>query len=218
LNKLFACLAILFFLIGCGGSDGGSGNQTGGNYPVCSKLNASIDGAGGVEDYLLFPSFDSSGATLSHTIGKISYVTVTEGELKELRERLAKAGYVNYFGANSYYEKCAVEEGMHALAEIGDEGDKYRLELTLYGNGGFVPNDDKFEEVFGKISSASVGFFYVWRNYNENMSARFDAYKYFSDSDGFSCVNAWCGRDNPTRWFNIYGSTTIDWHIDYYGN
>ncbi|MDR1451461.1 MAG: hypothetical protein LBI57_03905 [Helicobacteraceae bacterium] len=206
ISFLFAFVA--FTLIGCG--EGGSSGEGGGGYPVCSKLQPSSGGVGGPETYETFPTFDSGGIQLSHTIGTISYTSVTDDELKSLRQKIS--GYTNYFGMNSYYEKCNVEPGMHAKVIIGDETDEYRLELSLYGNGSFVPNAAKFEETFVEIDS-SVGFFYVWRNYNANIRDKLDSYMEAAELSSYSCNSASC--HNGIRWFNTYGDKSIDWHVDY---
>ncbi|MDR0664345.1 MAG: hypothetical protein LBF86_02340 [Helicobacteraceae bacterium] len=86
----------------------------------------------------------------------MSYVTITNDEKTKLRKRLAQAGYTDYL---IYYEKCNVEPGMHASVTFDDgEDSDYALILSLYGNVGFVPNENKFEEIFGAIESP-VGFF-----------------------------------------------------------
>ncbi|MDR2152889.1 MAG: hypothetical protein LBO72_08710 [Helicobacteraceae bacterium] len=216
LVKLITVAIAAFLLIGCGGSGGGDDgeNTTNGVYPDCAQEQPKSDGDGAIEDYAGFPVFDSRGVTLSHTIGAMSYKTITDDEVIELKKRLS--GYTDYFNLGTNYEKCNVESGMHAKVSVRHPGNEYELELSLSGNGSFVPNAAKFEEVFGKIDSA-VSFFYVMRNYDANMKAKLDDYIELAKANNvFSCNKSpSCGADDPDRWFNIYDAKSIDWHIDY---
>jgi hypothetical protein len=188
------------------GADGGS--------TYCPDVQPGIGGIGGVENYPYFPAFDSSGARLRHTLGTISYIAITDEETKELKKKIAGYPHIAF---GDYYEKCNVEPGMHAKVVFGRAGDDYALELTLFGNGGFVPNAEKFQEVFGEIESAP-GFFYVSRDYETDMSARFEKYMTLADDAyGYGCNAMNCGTSEPERWFNKYTSNWMDWHIDFRG-
>jgi hypothetical protein len=200
-KKVMTTAIAAFLLAGCSRESDGE-NATNGVYPDCAQEQPKFGGDGAIENYAGFPSFNSSGITLVHTIGNMSYKTVSDSQLSALKKSIK--GF-SAFGTT--YIKCNVEPGMHAKAVVDNrEGEEYQLILSLYGNGGFVPNAAKFEEVFG---IDAISDFYVWRNYNGDITARFNAYKQSAGcSDSPNVLS--CG-DTSVRWFQRMGSTTMSW-------
>ncbi|MDR2639568.1 MAG: hypothetical protein LBC09_07020, partial [Helicobacteraceae bacterium] len=210
----YAPIALAVFLIGCGG--GGSSDDT---PPIvygedCSKISTVSDGAGGYEAYDHFLPFDSTGATVKNTKSLASYEIISDDKADELRKHLSEQDFADISGdQGTDYQKCNAEPGMHAEVVFGDESDEYKLVLSLYGNGAFVPNLAKFQEVFGDIGELPSSF-YVSRIYNQDMTTKFKKYISDAETNKYICNDINCIEFNPYRLFQVFYPDWIYWNVD----
>jgi hypothetical protein len=95
------------------------------------------------------------------------------------------------------------------------EDHTYALEITLFGNGGFIPNAAAFEKVFGELDF-TPSFFEVRRGYETDISAKFENYKALVDAtEEFNCYE-YCSAEEPYRVVaSQFGDKFVYWKINF---